>query len=70
VQFGFSRNTSGESFSVCKGSEVAAQSKSTTLFPIPIDLFEPFLQSEENLEKVKKKPWQLIVRQPPAVLTW
>ena len=35
--------------------EVAAQSKSTTLFPIPIDLFEPFLQSEENLEKVKKK---------------
>ena len=35
--------------------EAAAQSKSTTLFPIPIDLFKPFLQLEENLEKVKKE---------------
>lgn len=31
--------------------EVSAQSKSTTLFPIPIDLFKPFLQLEQNLEK-------------------
>jgi hypothetical protein len=35
--------------------EVAAQGKSTTLFPTPIDLFRPFLQSEENLEKYRKK---------------
>jgi hypothetical protein len=35
--------------------EVATQSKSTTLFPIPIDLFKPFLQLEENLEKVKEE---------------
>ncbi len=35
--------------------EAAAQSKSTTLFPIPIDLFKPFLQLEEIMEKVKKE---------------
>jgi regulator of protease activity HflC (stomatin/prohibitin superfamily) len=35
--------------------EVSAESNSTTLFPIPIDLFKPFLQLEENLEKVKKE---------------
>ena len=35
--------------------DVSAESNSTTLFPIPIDLFKPFLQSEENLEKVKKE---------------
>jgi regulator of protease activity HflC (stomatin/prohibitin superfamily) len=35
--------------------EVAAQSNSTTLFPIPIDLFKPFLQLEENVEKAKKE---------------
>jgi regulator of protease activity HflC (stomatin/prohibitin superfamily) len=34
--------------------EVSAESNSTTLFPIPIDLFKPFLQLEENLEKAKK----------------
>jgi hypothetical protein len=31
------------------------KSKSTTLFPIPIDLFKPFLQSKENLEKAEKQ---------------
>ncbi len=31
--------------------EVSAESNSTTLFPIPIDLFKPFLQLEQNLEK-------------------
>jgi regulator of protease activity HflC (stomatin/prohibitin superfamily) len=31
--------------------EVSAESNSTTLFPIPIDLFKPFLQLEESLEK-------------------
>ena len=35
--------------------DVSAESNSTTLFPIPIDLFKPFLQSEENLEKAKKE---------------
>jgi len=35
--------------------EVAAQGKSSTLFPIPIDLFKPFLQLEENVEKVKEE---------------
>jgi regulator of protease activity HflC (stomatin/prohibitin superfamily) len=35
--------------------EVSAESNSTTLFPIPIDLFKPFLQLEENVEKAKKR---------------
>ncbi|MEE9120631.1 MAG: slipin family protein, partial [Syntrophobacteria bacterium] len=35
--------------------EVSAESNSTTLFPIPIDLFKPFLQLEENVEKAKKE---------------
>jgi regulator of protease activity HflC (stomatin/prohibitin superfamily) len=35
--------------------EVSAESNSTTLFPIPIDLFKPFLQLEENVKKAKKE---------------
>jgi len=35
--------------------EVSAESNSTTLFPIPIDLFKPFLQLEEIMEKAKKE---------------
>jgi regulator of protease activity HflC (stomatin/prohibitin superfamily) len=35
--------------------DVAAESNSTTLFPIPIDLFKPFLQLEEIIEKAKKE---------------
>ncbi len=34
--------------------EVSAENNSTTLFPIPIDLFKPFLQLREVLEKSKK----------------
>ena len=34
--------------------EVAAENNSTTLFPIPIDLFKPFIQLKEVLEKIKK----------------
>ena len=33
--------------------EVAAENNSTTLFPIPIDLFKPFIQLKEELEKSK-----------------
>jgi regulator of protease activity HflC (stomatin/prohibitin superfamily) len=33
--------------------EVAAENNSTTLFPIPIDLFKPFIQLKELLEKSK-----------------
>ncbi len=32
--------------------EVSAENNSTTLFPIPIDLFKPFLKLQEVLEKV------------------
>ena len=35
--------------------EVSAESNSTTLFPIPVDLFKPFLQLEENVGKAKKE---------------
>jgi regulator of protease activity HflC (stomatin/prohibitin superfamily) len=35
--------------------DVAAESNSTTLFPIPIDLFKPFLQLTENVKKEKKE---------------
>ena len=35
--------------------EVSAESNSTTLFPIPIDLFKPFLPLEEDVEKAKKE---------------
>jgi hypothetical protein len=31
--------------------EVSAESNSTTLFPIPIDLFKPFLQLRETMEE-------------------
>ncbi len=34
--------------------EVSAENNSTTLFPIPIDLFKPFLQLREVLEKSTK----------------
>lgn len=34
--------------------EVSAENNSTTLFPIPIDLFKPFIQLSEVLEKRKK----------------
>jgi regulator of protease activity HflC (stomatin/prohibitin superfamily) len=34
--------------------EVSAENNSTTLFPIPIDLFKPFIQLKEVLEKIKK----------------
>jgi regulator of protease activity HflC (stomatin/prohibitin superfamily) len=34
--------------------EVSAENNSTTLFPIPIDLFKPFIQLQEVLEKSKK----------------
>jgi regulator of protease activity HflC (stomatin/prohibitin superfamily) len=34
--------------------EVSAENNSTTLFPIPIDLFKPFLQLTEVLEKRKR----------------
>ncbi len=35
--------------------EAAVQSNSTTLFPIPIDLFKPFLQLEGIMEKAQKE---------------
>jgi regulator of protease activity HflC (stomatin/prohibitin superfamily) len=35
--------------------EVSAESNSTTLFPIPIDLFKPFLQLRKVMEKAKKE---------------
>jgi regulator of protease activity HflC (stomatin/prohibitin superfamily) len=35
--------------------DVAAESNSTTLFPIPIDLFKPFLQLQGIKEKAQKK---------------
>jgi regulator of protease activity HflC (stomatin/prohibitin superfamily) len=35
--------------------EVSAENNSTTLFPIPIDLFKPFLQVKEILEQSKKE---------------
>jgi regulator of protease activity HflC (stomatin/prohibitin superfamily) len=34
--------------------EVSAENNSTTLFPIPIDLFKPFIQLKEVLGKIKK----------------
>jgi regulator of protease activity HflC (stomatin/prohibitin superfamily) len=34
--------------------EVSAENNSTTLFPIPIDLFKPFIQLQEVIEKTKK----------------
>jgi regulator of protease activity HflC (stomatin/prohibitin superfamily) len=35
--------------------EVSAENNSTTLFPIPIDLFRPFLKIQEVLEKASKE---------------
>jgi len=35
--------------------EIAAEKNSTTLFPIPIDLFKPFLKIAEKLEILEKK---------------
>ncbi len=37
-------------------SEVAAENNSTTLFPIPIDLFKPFLNMAERTQQSKKEP--------------
>lgn len=35
--------------------EIAAENNSTTLFPIPIDLFRPFLKMYEKMEEGEKK---------------
>lgn len=35
--------------------EVSAENNSTTLFPIPIDLFKPFLKLQEMVEKSEKE---------------
>jgi regulator of protease activity HflC (stomatin/prohibitin superfamily) len=35
--------------------EVSAENNSTTLFPIPIDLFRPFLKLAEMVEKSEKE---------------
>lgn len=35
--------------------EVAAENNSTTIFPIPIDLFKPFITMAEMMEKSQKK---------------
>jgi len=35
--------------------EVSAENNSTTLFPIPIDLFRPFLKLQEMVEKSEKE---------------
>jgi len=35
--------------------EVAAENNSTTIFPIPIDLFKPFISMAEMMEKSQKK---------------
>jgi regulator of protease activity HflC (stomatin/prohibitin superfamily) len=35
--------------------EIAAEKNSTTLFPIPIDLFKPFLKIAEKIELLEKK---------------
>jgi regulator of protease activity HflC (stomatin/prohibitin superfamily) len=35
--------------------EIASENNSTTLFPIPVDLFKPFLQLGEMWEKASKK---------------
>ena len=40
--------------------EVAAEHKSTTLFPIPIALFTPFLQLQEFMEKKGKVDLRLL----------
>jgi len=29
-------------------AEIATENNSTTIFPVPIDLFEPFIQSKKN----------------------
>jgi hypothetical protein len=35
--------------------EVAAENNSTTIFPIPIDLFKPFIEASMKKEEVAKK---------------
>jgi regulator of protease activity HflC (stomatin/prohibitin superfamily) len=35
--------------------EIASENNSTTLFPIPIDVFKPFLAIAEMIEKEKSK---------------
>ena len=36
-------------------TEVAAENNSTVVFPVPIDLFEPFIRAREKSEEMKKK---------------
>jgi len=36
-------------------NEIAAEQNSTTLFPIPIDLFKPFVKMYESMEEKEKK---------------
>jgi regulator of protease activity HflC (stomatin/prohibitin superfamily) len=36
-------------------NEIAAEQNSTTLFPIPIDLFRPFIKMYEKMEELEKK---------------
>jgi len=36
-------------------NEIAAEQNSTTLFPIPIDLFRPFIKMYESVEEKEKK---------------
>ena len=35
--------------------EVAAENNSTTIFPLPIDLFKPFVELSENVKKLTKE---------------
>jgi regulator of protease activity HflC (stomatin/prohibitin superfamily) len=36
-------------------SEIATENNSTTIFPVPVDLFKPFMQLAETMEKGKAK---------------
>lgn len=36
--------------------EIAAENNSTTIFPVPIDLFKPFISLAENYHKSKEQP--------------
>lgn len=35
--------------------EIAAENNSTTIFPVPIDLFRPFISLVETMDKIQKK---------------
>jgi regulator of protease activity HflC (stomatin/prohibitin superfamily) len=47
--------------------EIAAENNSTTLFPIPIDLFRPFMKMYEKMEEGEKKEQLAISSQQSAV---